>query len=104
MSFKPESLGDAPRQAGPCSFCGQQSNDRGLKVDEMADNTSPDGRHLRKIQQNVKMFIKYERREFCDTEQIDKINKVSPLPPPRSHSDSLNSLNREPEFAQRGEG
>lgn len=39
-------------------------------------------------------------REFCDTEQVDKINEFSPLPPLRSHYKSFNSLNGVPEFLQ----
>lgn len=44
---------------------GQQWNAQDLKVDEMADkySASPDGRHLRKIQQHVKMFIRNVRWE-----------------------------------------
>lgn len=46
------------------------------------------------------VYKKYEMREFCDTEQVDKINEFSPLPPLRSHYKSFNSLNGVPEFLQ----
>lgn len=39
-------------------------------------------------------------RELCDTEQIDKINAFSPLPPLRSHYKYFNSLNCVLEFPQ----
>lgn len=50
--------------------------------------------------QNV--YKKSEMRELCDTEQIDKINKCSPLPPLRSHYKPPESLNCVPEFSQPG--
>lgn len=50
--------------------------------------------------QNV--YKKSEMRELCDTRQIDKINKCSPLPPLRSHYKLLEFLNCAPEFSQPG--
>lgn len=41
-------------------------------------------------------------RELCDTEQRDKINEFSPLPPLRSRYKSPNCLHYVPEFPQPG--
>ena len=83
---------ECPGFEGRQDGCGCLTNMLLFQMEEISENATE--------RQNI--YKKYEMRESCDTEQIDKINKFGPLPPLRSHYKSLNSLNCVPEFPQPG--